>query len=452
MKTATAERIDVVLLISQTATDSALVTAALPSGARIHHVQHITAACQLVEQERIGLAIVEVGCSSDLDMITQLRAHQLSIPIIVIGADDEDQREAVLKKGAQVYVPRCTLTPGLLRDSVDIAVHRHSVEGVIERLDAVCERRVDSTSDETPLQLGGLIAECEGAKLALEATLTGLDHSDHLEHTYYDLKNQLLRRGRALTKLTGRIRNALQEHRRGDEIRDRRLRDNEKEAAQSRQAVIVLQGENKELKSRLKEQEQDMQKLMQSASSAKSPRSNAEALRVAQQHYYGEVKRLQDELAEARAARTRLEEALAAGQRCETNRLLETMQNRPVIMSAAPVRPSSPPVEIDARLHEVEGVLEQVGRTAESISSFLKTSRLSNLSWAEDLVKQNSKDLTSLTTEDQQSHRIPVVLAKLASQWNQQQSLMLEEMATLSGRVERIRALIHGNESTAAII
>jgi PAS domain S-box-containing protein len=98
-------------------------------------------------------------------------------------------------------------------------------------------------------------------------------------------------------------------------------------------------------------------------------------------------------------------------------------------------------------LHNVGNVLNSVSVTAESIQKRIRNSKASYLSDAVKLLEDNSSDLGSFMTNEEQGKKLPIFLANLSKELVDEQERCLEALEALTKHVQHVADIIQLQQS-----
>ena len=93
----------------------------------LHHVPRFLDAIQAIKKEQFHVVILDLGLpdSSGLNGVERLMELIPSIPVIVLtGRDDDDEALAGIELGAQEFIDKNAVTPGVLVRSIRHAIKR----------------------------------------------------------------------------------------------------------------------------------------------------------------------------------------------------------------------------------------------------------------------------------------------------------------------------------------
>jgi DNA-binding response OmpR family regulator len=127
-----------VLLVEDDPADARLVKEWLSSQGRheILDADRLDDALSRLEKEIFDVALLDLGLPDSKGIETNLRVHEQvpTLPILVLtGLADQQMALAAIKNGAQDYMVKNEVQPGLLARSIHFAVQRMRFEQILQR-------------------------------------------------------------------------------------------------------------------------------------------------------------------------------------------------------------------------------------------------------------------------------------------------------------------------------
>jgi len=103
-------------------------------------------------------------------------------------------------------------------------------------------------------------------------------------------------------------------------------------------------------------------------------------------------------------------------------------------------------------LHNVGNVLNSVNVSATLVSDRLRSSRVSDLGRAVEMMSRHAADLGSFLTEDEKGKLLPDFLAMLAERLHQERAALLEELQSLIDNVDHVKTIVAMQQSYAGVV
>ncbi len=100
-------------------------------------------------------------------------------------------------------------------------------------------------------------------------------------------------------------------------------------------------------------------------------------------------------------------------------------------------------------LHNVGNVLNSINVSATLVADRLRNSKLHELSRALDLIEQHSAELGEYLTHDERGKRIPGFLRMVASHMDRDQTMILDELHSLTKNVDHVKTIVAMQQSYA---
>lgn len=102
-------------------------------------------------------------------------------------------------------------------------------------------------------------------------------------------------------------------------------------------------------------------------------------------------------------------------------------------------------------LHNVGNVLNSINIASNQATRLVRTSRLSSLQKADELVQQHLDDFANFVAEDARGRQIPKYISQIAKTWEEEQALVLSELAELTKHIEHVKHVINVQQEHAKI-
>ena len=100
-------------------------------------------------------------------------------------------------------------------------------------------------------------------------------------------------------------------------------------------------------------------------------------------------------------------------------------------------------------LHNVGNVLNSINVSATLVADRLRNAKLSEFSRALDLIDQHSADLGEYLTQDERGKRVPGFLHMVASHMERDQTMILDELHSLTKNVDHVKTIVAMQQSYA---
>jgi C4-dicarboxylate-specific signal transduction histidine kinase len=153
--------------------------------------------------------------------------------------------------------------------------------------------------------------------------------------------------------------------------------------------------------------------------------------------------RVQERTRELSHANLQLSNEIGERKRTETE--LETVHQQ--FMEAA--RKAGMAEVATGVLHNVGNVLNSINVSATLVADRLRNSKLAELSRALDLMDQHTADLGVFLTEDERGKRVPGFLRMVASHLDRDQTIILDELHSLTKNVDHVKTIVAMQQSYA---
>lgn len=134
------------LLVEDNPGDARLLRCALldaePDPPELEHVDRLAPALERLAEERFSALLLDLSLpdAHGLETVTRARLAAPDIPIIVLtGLADQDVALRAVQEGAQDYLVKGEVTPGVLVRSVRYAIERHRLQAHIKAMSLVDE-------------------------------------------------------------------------------------------------------------------------------------------------------------------------------------------------------------------------------------------------------------------------------------------------------------------------
>jgi signal transduction histidine kinase len=102
-------------------------------------------------------------------------------------------------------------------------------------------------------------------------------------------------------------------------------------------------------------------------------------------------------------------------------------------------------------LHNVGNVLNSINVSTQIVQDAVKTSRVTMLAKASDLLKQHADDLPAFLTADDRGRQFPAFLGKLTATLQQEHATLVGELESLGSNVNHVREIVSMQQSLARV-
>ncbi len=102
-------------------------------------------------------------------------------------------------------------------------------------------------------------------------------------------------------------------------------------------------------------------------------------------------------------------------------------------------------------LHNVGNVLNSINIASTQAMRIVKTSRLGSLQKAEELVQQHLDDFAGFVANDPRGQQFPKYIGQIAKTWEEEQKLLIGELAELTKHIEHVKHVINVQQEHAKV-